>query len=330
MNKKAITILLLVTMSACVLVSTVNADTTFDQYLVASYQMNEASGLITADTSGNNLDGQLINTPIFTTGKYNNGLSFATNQYVRVAGESSLAYTTMSVSFWFNNSIVDASAAGIRMINKKSVWNSAYDWNIQMNTAGRINVLGSSSTTAAITIYTGGSWDTNTWHHLVVTFEDTTVKAYLDSAYKGTGTITSIVSSNTQMEIGGSYLLNTYWSGIMDDLRIYNTTLSSSQVLELYNDNPDVPLPTVTPSSIASLEESSFAYNGIIILALFIVLALYLSIKPVGTVNLAFGILTLGVSAGLALGGYLGGLWFFTFAGVALGLICLLRGTDLL
>lgn len=71
-------------------------------------------------------------------------------------------------------------------------------------------------------------------------------------------------------------------------------------------------------------------YTGIIVLALFILIGLYFSAKPIGTLNLILGILVLGVSAGLLLGGYLSGLWFFAFAGVAVGLICLLRGTDLL
>lgn len=75
---------------------------------------------------------------------------------------------------------------------------------------------------------------------------------------------------------------------------------------------------------------SPIDYTGIIILALFIIIGLYFSAKPIGTLNLILGILVLGVSAGLLLGGYLAGLWFFAFAGVAVGLICLLRGTDLL
>lgn len=113
------------------------------------------------------------------------------------------------------------------------------------------------------------------------------------------------------------------------------TTLSVSanyaRTYSIYIDYNEyvAPTPTPEPTPITYVLDST-DYTGTMILALFIILSLYLSIRPVGTVNLAFGVLTLGVSAGLALGGYLGGLWFFTFAGVAVGLICLLRGTDLL
>lgn len=88
--------------------------------------------------------------------------------------------------------------------------------------------------------------------------------------------------------------------------------------------------PPATPTPPPSLENSAVTTNGIWIMALFIIISLYFTVRPIGTVNLMIGILTLGVSAGLMLGGYLAGLWFFAFAGVAVGLICMLRGTDLL
>lgn len=101
-----------------------------------------------------------------------------------------------------------------------------------------------------------------------------------------------------------------------------------SRYMSIYANYSNFVVPTPTPPP--SLETSAMNQNGIIILALFIVLSLWFSTRPLGIVNLVLGLLTLSVSAGLMFGGYLGGLWFFAFAGVAVGLICLLRGTDLL
>ena len=78
----------------------------------------------------------------------------------------------------------------------------------------------------------------NTWHNIVGTYNDSTgdLKLYLDGVLKTTASATSDSNSaSLDLNLGratdGSYLLN----GRIDEVGIWNTALTSTQVAEIYN-----------------------------------------------------------------------------------------------
>ncbi len=82
----------------------------------------------------------------------------------------------------------------------------------------------------------------NTWKHMVFTYEQTTstVRIYLNGEFKTSGTFSSLGTSEyvTALYLGSLFGGTTQrYFGFVDDLKIYNYTLSDAQVLNLYNTN---------------------------------------------------------------------------------------------
>jgi len=92
------------------------------------------------------------------------------------------------------------------------------------------------------TIYTDITFDwtpsANRWYFVTVTYDGTTVSAYVDGVLSGTNDpATTPVSADAAVILGrqngggaSPYLLN----GLIDDVRIYNRALSAAEILQLY------------------------------------------------------------------------------------------------
>ena len=79
-----------------------------------------------------------------------------------------------------------------------------------------------------------GSINRDEWTHLVGTYDGTNIKAYINGVLQGTvswpGTISGV---DENLKIG--MFFNEFWSGVVDDLFIYNKVLSQAEVDKLYN-----------------------------------------------------------------------------------------------
>lgn len=78
--------------------------------------------------------------------------------------------------------------------------------------------------------------DTN-WHHLAVTKSGTSMSIYFDGVLQATtGTAPATLDSGSgSVFIGTRAASSQFWYGSMDELAIWNTDLSSTQVSEIYN-----------------------------------------------------------------------------------------------
>jgi hypothetical protein len=79
-----------------------------------------------------------------------------------------------------------------------------------------------------------------TWHFVVVTFDGLQVRFYTDGHPDGSGAVQGPLCTNDQpLYIGVDFPLTTeYWHGAIDELRIWNTTLSDSEIQETMNGSP--------------------------------------------------------------------------------------------
>jgi len=90
--------------------------------------------------------------------------------------------------------------------------------------------------TSGVTPYVA-SEDLNdqSWHHIVVTYDGTFVKLYVDGNLQGTSNYPQpFVDDLVYYRIGLTSYLH-YWKGVIDDLRFYSRTLSAVDVQKLYN-----------------------------------------------------------------------------------------------
>jgi len=92
------------------------------------------------------------------------------------------------------------------------------------------------------------SINTGNWVHCVLTMSGTavgsTLKTYVNGILDGTHTTTILITDTyNAFRIGGRYVNGSnlaYFNGSIDQVRIFNSELTSSQVTQLYNEKPEV------------------------------------------------------------------------------------------
>ena len=149
----------------------------------------------------------------------------------------------------FNGSSSEIVVPTVSNIKSYSFWIKAVD--IGSNYGKRIFGLDSSSYTDCVT-YTGntsskvgvvdGAGNTfysdtvsdNNWHHIAITTDGNTLKIYTDGAVSSTNSTTYFTSSFTHI---GSNNTNRQFKGNLDQIRIFDKELSSSEVTTLYGES---------------------------------------------------------------------------------------------
>jgi hypothetical protein len=77
------------------------------------------------------------------------------------------------------------------------------------------------------------------WHLLTGTYNGTTMRIYVDSVQKGSSTSFSgsLPTQAGDVRVGADYqtVPANFFTGNLDDVRIYNRALSATEVKQLYN-----------------------------------------------------------------------------------------------
>ena len=213
-----------------------NAQAVLDLYdqsssgLVSQWKFDEGIGTIANDwADGNN---GTINGALWTTGKSGGALSLDGNDSVQIPGLLGQPQN-ITLSAWVQLNAKDTSGAevislgdhvAIRLDSSNGATGFYYDGTTWRGTA------------------TGVSYAGTGWHHVVYVMDDTNniQKVYVDGAEKGSTAYTQSISytglgSNTFIGRHGNGGGNYDFTGIIDDVRIYNKALNAQEVLGLYN-----------------------------------------------------------------------------------------------
>ena len=153
---------------------------------------------------------------------------------------NSVSPQQFSVSFWFKNNNLSAYANPF----------SAYDWASGVNYGWNIWAGYGTSKLRFISYSSNGDIDVSgattltqgVWYHAAVTYDNGTLKMYLNGSqdYSGTGFGNRTYLSNHKYFIGaatnGAGGTEGYFTGQMDQIRIFSKSLSSTEVQTLYNE----------------------------------------------------------------------------------------------
>lgn len=206
--------------------------------LVGWWKMDEVSGNNCVDTSGQNYDGIMTNmdsSDIGVTGKFNQALYFDdNNNFVDINHSAGLNPTEFSISLWFEWDNLGT--------NDTDFLFSKFMTNYELHTGGSSGIDGlrfipaghTASTLDAISVIHAG------WNHIVAIYStsNSTAQIYLDGVMvaEKTGIVgtddLSIDSSNISIgrRLNGTF----YFGGKIDDVRLYNKTLSPAEVQAIF------------------------------------------------------------------------------------------------
>ena len=158
------------------------------------------------------------------------------SSYVEIGDTTNLDDGNLSVSLWFN---VSSVTGGTALIDNHWTSTANAGFTMAINTSSRIYIDRNTTATDAKINNVNMGYSLNTWHNLLMTYNDTTkeLKAYLDGNLKTT--VTGSASSNSASlgaRIGRFAISGTgYFNGKIDEVAIWNTALSSDAVQEIYN-----------------------------------------------------------------------------------------------
>ncbi len=195
--------------------------------LVAAYSFDEGSGTVLHDSSGNGNNGTITNATWSTAGKYGDALSFnGTSALVTIPDSTSLHLTTgMTLEAW-----VDPSAVS-------SVWRDViYKGNDNYfleatSTQSKVPAAGATLGSSDVATYGTAALTANTWAFLTETYNGSTLALYVNgtqvSSLAETG---NIATSTNSLQIGGDSIYGQFFAGLIDNVRIYNTALTQSQI----------------------------------------------------------------------------------------------------
>lgn len=217
------------------------------QGLVGYWKMDEAPGAsIANDSSGDNNNGSLVNgaaiitashTQSFPTdlsANFNNAANFnGESQYISVPYKSSLTPSRLTLSFWlktieqttasnWNGVLGGAGGSGYSQGIRFLDYNNRLGWQINFGDASPI--FG----------YATGTLPVGQWIHIALSYDGQNVKIYRNgqpsTPVAETRPINWVTSGN--LTIGFAQF---GFNGQLDDIRVYNRALTSSEVATLFN-----------------------------------------------------------------------------------------------
>lgn len=202
--------------------------------LVGYWKMDEGVGTNITDSSGNNNTGTFgtgTSAPTWTSGKFGIGTSFDGNDYIN-AGTSSIFNLNNQFSFetWINVSSLTPSWQFI--MGKSSYW-GVNDAGLHIKSTGLEFFVDNCRDSDYFTI------TTNKWYHIVGVYNGTNRQLYVDGKLEKNSSCTGKTLNNAyNFSIGADNEFTYNYSGLMDDVRLYNRALSPSEVSALYNYAP--------------------------------------------------------------------------------------------
>ena len=236
---------------------------TISEELISRWNFEAGSGTTAADVSGYSNDASIVGlnegVAWSTSGKYGGGIAFSgdTDTYIDVGtNEEYLENNLFSISLWFKS----ASSSQMKLLSKGfSSYGNGYM--LELNGGELIFGVGGGSESASVqlTTSTSGSFDDDAWHHAMVVFDEINglVTIYADGAAASIAKVGSTCGtiSGTDLDISsctvnmgpnatGDLVMGRLdsgasqaFSGLLDEVRVFNRAFSSTEVDYLYDNN---------------------------------------------------------------------------------------------
>lgn len=206
--------------------------------LVAYWDFNENTGTSTAyDKSGNGYDGTLeasMTESDWVRGKKGNGSALEFDESNDYIDTVDIDFSTggFTLSAWFK--IETSSNNSDYILSKHDGTSSGRIYLGVIGSAGNIEyALDDGSFQGAST--TGYNYRDGEWHHVAMVVDSSTLKLYVNGQDSGTSDThdNGLTTNNANWRIGRDN--SSYFGGMIDEVKIFNTALTPSQVAYEYN-----------------------------------------------------------------------------------------------
>jgi chitodextrinase len=209
--------------------------------LVAAYGFEEGGGPNATDSSGNGNTGSLSGASRTANGRFGSALSFdGQNDQVSVPDDSTLDLSgAMTIEAWVRPT--SAQAGWRTVVMKEQSGDLVYGL---YAAATGYRPSGHVFVGDDLRVQAPAALPANTWSHLATTYDGTTLRLYIDGAQVGSlGVSGPMQQSNGPVRIGGNTIWDEWFSGTMDDIRIYDRALGAAEILDDMGEPVGAPAP---------------------------------------------------------------------------------------
>jgi len=243
MKKKITAIILIVTLVLALALPMASVGANPGPGIVGLWHLDDGAGQVASDSSGNGNDGQLGSTAVIDTndpawvspGKFGDALSFdGSNDYVDFGDISTANWTNLTTEAWVYWD--GGTVSGYAGVYYKAYHNDI--GRLLINSAGKVLVQNGNGN-----FFSGNNGDvpTNQWSHIAYVYDQTTGQEYIyvDGDLKGQQARSGDIAQNsTSFRIGYGWGGSTYYvfSGLIDEVRIWDEALSAEQIEASSND----------------------------------------------------------------------------------------------
>jgi Concanavalin A-like lectin/glucanases superfamily len=207
--------------------------------LVGYWKLDENTGTAIADASGHGNNGTLVNGPTWVTGASLPSVNFDDTSGINLDGSNDYASLginslpaingSMTVAFWMYYASIPSTqqnAVVLYCSGSSSLQLGFLSSKITAFGAGPVTMVAATST------------PTSGWHHVAYTFDGTNHRLYVDGGTAATSTVAPNTGATTAALLG-NYTTSggSPFGGRLDDVRIYNRVLSSTEISGLATGN---------------------------------------------------------------------------------------------
>ena len=225
-------------------------------------KFDETTGITAADSSGNSNNATFNAEPTWGAGQVGNAVTLdGAALFADIPNSPSLdiSGTNITIAGWINTVAGGDTVLIDKPYNADDVANGTfaspfYQYGIERNGGNLLFIFADSDTTVksvssskTIGLNEIGFIQDNTWQHFAVTYDGTSVKWYVNGVQQNSVLTTgSLQARGNRMRIGGDDASQQFYDGQLDDLRIYDRTLTLADIRVLAGDTNQTPDVTIT------------------------------------------------------------------------------------
>lgn len=237
MRKRRLIIIVLMSLFVSVSLSTLTAKANSQPQPAAYWPLDEGSGSVAGDISGNGNDGTIYGAS-WVDGAVGEALQFdGSNDYVGVPNSSSLQISgAITVEAW----VYRHSQSRDEMIVSKRSGETGFILYFYWGHNKAVFCTGSTSLSGVESTI---DIEANTWYHIAGTYDGEVRRIYINGVLNNSQAAAGQLASNTVGLTIGKYNLGSshYFDGVIDEVRIYSRALSQSEIEEHSNNPPNTP-----------------------------------------------------------------------------------------
>lgn len=214
--------------------------------LVSYWKLDEASGNASDSVASSTLSNNSVS---YSTGKINNGASFSgsTSSYFNTASVSGLNQTgPRTIAMWVKPNSVTGYC---------NLWSKSQSSNENGELFihdGKLRFEARFGGTYQTPEETTASISTGSWKHVVMTYDSSNVKFYVNGSLTYTSSsISGTTPTNTSdLTLGTrrSPSIDSPYNGMIDEVGFWSRALTSTEVTELYNSGAGLSYPFPSPN----------------------------------------------------------------------------------